>query len=257
MRRDDLSALDFNYLEASRIFVAFAKAGEYRERRDVAIVCCGLPAEALNFGFLKPPYDDLEASAAAVQAYFADRKLPFNLALRSAEPEGVVEALAARGWRRKLDPTPGMTLALPAAIPEPPASLAIQEVRSLEELVAFREVAFRGFGYPAAIAHLFLTDQLVALPQVRLYAGRVDGVVVATSMLITTGSIAGIYWVATLEDQRGRGFGEAVTWAAVRGGNELGCEVASLQASKFGRPVYTRMGFSHALDYVHFLPPEA
>ena len=79
---DALAALDDNYLDASRIFVIASARGEYRERRDVAIVCCGLPAESLNWGFLKPPYSDLAATASAVQAYFSERKLPFNLTFR-------------------------------------------------------------------------------------------------------------------------------------------------------------------------------
>ena len=56
MDRDTLAALDANYLDANRAFVCGADTGEYVERRDIAIVCCGLPAQALNFGFLKPPY---------------------------------------------------------------------------------------------------------------------------------------------------------------------------------------------------------
>jgi len=257
MSDDALRALDENYVDANRIFVASSTRGEYRERRDVAIVCCGLPAETLNWGFLKPPYADPPATAAAVLAYFAERKLPFNLTLRERDPRPLLDSLTAAGWRRKQDPTPGMTLALPAQAPAPPASLTIESVRSQPQLAAFREVAFRGFGYPPAIAHLFLPDRLLELPQVRAYSGLVDGQVVATSLLITSGRVAGIYWVATLEDQRGRGYGEALTWAAVRGGSELACDVASLQASKLGRPVYTRMGFAHALDYEHLLPPEA
>jgi GNAT superfamily N-acetyltransferase len=98
---------------------------------------------------------------------------------------------------------------------------------------------------------------VLELPQVRCYSGLVDGSVVATSMLIATGAVAGIYWVATLEDRRGQGYGEALTWAAVAGGRDLGCGIASLQASKLGRPVYARMGFEHGVDYAHLLPPEA
>jgi predicted GNAT family acetyltransferase len=94
------------------------------------------------------------------------------------------------------------------------------------------------------------------LPQVRLYSGLVDGAVVATSILVATGAVAGIYWVATIEEQRGRGYGEALTWAAAAGGRELGCAIASLQASKAGRPVYARMGFEHVLDYEYLHPAE-
>ena len=67
-------------------------------------------------------------------------------------------------------------------------------------------------------------------------------------------TVAGIYWVATIEEQRRRGYGEALTWAAVAGGRELGCGIASLQASKLGRRIYARMGFEHGLDYEYLHP---
>jgi GNAT superfamily N-acetyltransferase len=82
------------------------------------------------------------------------------------------------------------------------------------------------------------------------------GALVATSLVVATGAVAGIYWVATQEEHRGRGFGAAITWAAVAGGRALGCRVASLQASKAGQPVYARMGFAHVLDYEWLHPPK-
>jgi GNAT superfamily N-acetyltransferase len=251
-----LSALDDNFLDANRLFVVDAKRGEYCERRDVAIACCGLPAETLNWGFLKPPYPDLAATAASVQAYFTERKLLFSLMFRDAEPQRILAPLSALGWRRREDPTPGMTLALPAAIPAVAAPLSIERVRTASQFAAFRETAFRGFGFPPTIAHLFLPDRMLAMSQVRMFAGLVAGEVVATSLMIATGSVAGIYWVATLEGHRGRGHGAALTWAAAGAGSEFGCTLASLQASKQGRPVYARMGFAHVLDYEHLLPPE-
>jgi GNAT superfamily N-acetyltransferase len=252
-----LPALDSNYLDACRIFVMHADTGEYRERKDVVIVSCGLPVETLNFGFLKPPYEHLATTAAAVNDYFAGRKLRFQLAFREDAGIRSIQRLESDGWRRKPDPTPGMTLAIPSSQRPLPSPLVIQEARTHEQLVAFREAAFRGFGYPVSAARIFLGDRVLDTPQVRLYSGLVEGAVVATSMLIATGVVAGIYWVATLEEHRGRGYGEALTSAAVAGGREFGCRIASLQASKLGRPVYERMGFEHVLDYVSLLPPEA
>jgi hypothetical protein len=148
-----------------------------------------------------------------------------------------------------------MTLALPAAPRAAVPGLEIRAVTTREQLVAFREAAFRGFGFPVAAAHLFLSERVLDLPGVRLYSGLLGGAVVSTSMLIATGGVAGIYFVATLEEQRGLGYGEALTWAAVQGGREFGCRLASLQASKLGRPVYARMGFAHVLDYQSLFPP--
>jgi len=253
--RDALSELDWNYLQAQRIFMASSERGEYLERRDAAIVCCGLPTESLNFGFLKPPYADVVATAETVRDYFVARELPFKVQLRGAEARARARALEARGWHAQPDPTPGMTLALDATPPPVPIGLVIQEVRGTDELVAFRDVAFQSFGYPLAAAPLFLTERFLGLPGVRLFAGRRDGRVVATSMLVATGAVAGIYWVGTLEAERGRGYGQALTWAAAAAGREQGCRVASLQASKLGRPVYAAMGFSHVLDYESLLPP--
>jgi GNAT superfamily N-acetyltransferase len=250
-----LSALDCNYLDASRIFMAFSRRGEYLERRGVAIASCGHPVETLNMGFLKPPHEDLAATAAGVRSYFEERGLPFRLAYRDDQRESMRE-LEAAGWLRKSEPVPGMTLAMPASVPRSPAALEIQPVRTTPELVAFRETAFQGFGYPPSAARHFIDERLLGLPGVRLYAGLLDGACVATSMLVATGAVGGIYWVATLEEQRGRGYGEALTWAAVEGGREQGCTVASLQASQMGRPVYARMGFAHVLDYEYLHPPE-
>ena len=250
-----LSELDYNYLDASRVLVAFSDTGEYIERSAVAISSCGLPAEELNFGFLKPPYDDLEGTASAVHSYFADSKLPFKLMFRGDHAHQV-RSLNSLGWHRQSDATPVMTLQMPASAPDPSSPLLIREVRTPEALLAFREAAFEGFGLPVAAAHIFLNERLLALPQVCMYAGLVEGVTVATSMLVATGSVAGVYWVATIEEYRGRGYGEALTWAAVTGGRGAGCKIASLQASKLGRPVYERMGFDHVLDYEYLHPPE-
>jgi len=256
MTRDRLSELDCNYLDAQRVFMGSSDTGEYLERSDVAISSCGLRAESLNWGFLKPPYHDPPATAARVERYFGERKLPFQISFRSADEAACSAPLEAIGWRPKREPIPGMTLDLRGALPVPATSLEVETVRTEEQLVGFREVAFRAFGYPVAGAHLFLNQRLLALPQVALFAGRLDRTIVATSMLIATSGVAGIYWVATGEVHRSRGFGEALTWAAAAAGRERGCAVASLQASKLGRPVYERMGFAHVLDYAFLSPPD-
>ncbi len=248
-----LSSLDYNYLDASRIFMAYSATGEYLERKSAAIASCGLPVQDFNWGFLKPPYEDLDSTAAQVRSYFIERNLPFRLTSRGLEDRWL-QKLESSGWHRAGDPTPGMALGMPGSFPRPRAPFRIHEVRSPEQLVAFREAAFQGFGYPVAAAHIFLNERLLGLPQVRLYSGWLNGNVVATSMMVATGTVAGIYWVATIESQRGRGYGEALTWAAIGGGREFGCTIASLQASKMGRPVYERMKFEHVLDYEHLLP---
>ncbi len=54
--------------------------------------------------------------------------------------------------------------------------------------------------------------------------------------------------VATIEAARGRGYGTAMTWAAIADAAP-GVEIAVLQASALGRPVYERMGFRMVVEY--------
>jgi len=249
-----LSAVDAALLDANRLFVSYSDTGEYLERAGLALVSCGLPVAEMNWGFLKPPYRDVPAAAAFAREYFDGRRFPFAVTFPQADAELCASQLAGAGWRTARDPSPGMTLPISPGLAIPACTLDVREVRTPDELLAYREAAFRGFGLPMAGAPIFLNERVLALPQVRMYAGWIGDTVVSTSMLAVTDSVAGIYWVSTLESHRGKGYGESLTWACVAAGRDRGCSVASLQASKLGRPVYARMGFAHALDYAWWAP---
>jgi GNAT superfamily N-acetyltransferase len=82
----------------------------------------------------------------------------------------------------------------------------------------------------------------------------VDGIAAGTAATFVTGDVAGIYNVATVPSQRGKGVGAAVTWAAVEAGARAGATVSILQASEAGAPVYERMGFTTPDRYRQFQP---
>jgi predicted acetyltransferase len=76
-----------------------------------------------------------------------------------------------------------------------------------------------------------------------LPVARVDGRAVATSLGFVGGGAVGIYGVGTVPDARGRGYGSAVTLAAMDWGAEKGADLAILHATELGEPVYRRLGF--------------
>ncbi|MCM4083560.1 GNAT family N-acetyltransferase [Paractinoplanes hotanensis] len=92
-------------------------------------------------------------------------------------------------------------------------------------------------GHPEAPQHLIR------------FAGRMDGRIVATSALLDSDGVAGIYVVATEESYRGRGIGAALTAAAVAEGRRRGLPVTTLQATAMGRPVYERLGLRAVAEY--------
>lgn len=249
-----LQLLDRNFRLASAETFASSDVGEALESRHVHCVSCGFPVAEFNWAFLKLPGCDLEKAVDRAERYFDERELPFRFIARNdlARESLAGDRLAARGHLPVGDPTPGMSIRPLAEIPDPPDGLVVRRVTDEDTLAEFSHTAFAGFGIPTSFGERFLTADLLASPEAALFLGYVDGQPVATTLMIATGRVAGIYWVATLEAHRRRGYAEALTWAGLAAGRELGCNIGSLQASKMGRPVYARMGFDHTADYVYY-----
>ena len=83
-------------------------------------------------------------------------------------------------------------------------------------------------------------DARVLSDRYRVWIGRVDGRTVTTATAFMSDGYVGVYAVGTLPEARGRGYGEALTWAATLCRPDL---PATLQASEMGAPIYERMGF--------------
>lgn len=247
----EFDPIDANYQRATGVFVATSKLGEVLETQDVYITNSGVPVLDYNMVFVKHPLCEVVAALENAARYFGGRKLPYRVCVRADRADECRSLLRPRGFAEP-KPLPGMQL---SPIPEPPktpAGLEIRRVGAAESLADFQKTAFEGFGLPCAAAPLFLTQHLLPLPGVALFVGYARGEPVCTSGLVVSAGVAGIYWVATLERFRGRGYGEAATWKAVAAGREMGCDVASLQASELGRPVYEQMGFVNDRDYARF-----
>ena len=61
--------------------------------------------------------------------------------------------------------------------------------------------------------------------------------------------IAGVYFVATLGEARGKGFADAVTRAVTNAAFDDGAAASTLQPSSMGDPIYRRMGYIEIYNY--------
>jgi GNAT superfamily N-acetyltransferase len=186
---------------------------------------------AIVLGAVAP--DELFARARAF--YGGERVDGVELAAECAVP---VEAeLVRRGWRLT-EEEPALVLGgAPATVPAPPVGLAIRRVQDTEGLEDFFAVSRGGRRWvPSAEA--------TRDPRVAVLVGYVDGEAVATARVSGHGDVADLMGVETRPEHRRRGYGTAMTWAAVGAARGMGCGAFLLTATEMGYPVYVRMGFS-------------
>lgn len=251
-----VAASDHSLFEAWRTLARSAEAGEVVEEDGLLFVSFGIPVVLLNAVFVTAApaaVTDAEALVKRARTFFGLRGLPFLLRLPDAvAPE--VQRAARRAGMAELDPLPGMALyPLPPAVPARPAGLELRPARAGDGSMGnYRRVLSEAFDVPPGLAEIFAAGPAVAAGRVRPLVGYLDGAPVACSAMLLTGTVAGIYNVAVTAACRRRGFGTALTWAAVAAGREAGAGVAVLQSTPLGETVYRRMGFRTVTCYHQF-----
>jgi GNAT superfamily N-acetyltransferase len=242
---------DYNFARSIATFAATSKSGEVLETRDAVLTNNHSPVAEFNQCFLKNPAHRLERTLERIRAYQERAGVPLRLQLASEYASASV-LLQARGYVA-VEAVPGMTLDLTREMSTFAApGLNITRVERAEDLAAFGRVAFSTFGFPVELAPVAFTNDLLDEPNGALFLGSVNGKPAGCSMLLVTGTVAGIYWVGVEEVFRRRGFAAAITAHAIIAGRKQGCRIASLQASRAGEPVYRRMGFTLLRRYLRF-----
>jgi GNAT superfamily N-acetyltransferase len=198
----------------------------------------GSPSLFLNAGILRQPVVDGDDPVLAdVDAFLAARPGgPGCLFSPWPTPD-----LTDRGWQLAGHP-PLMVLPAGATAPSPPAALRVAEVGQGAEADDFGRVLVEG--YPVTELQPYQPGSVFAAEAFRDgrrgWIGYEDDRAVAAAIGLEQDDVVGVHFVATLPDARGKGYGEALTWAAANPG--LG-RPSILVSSDLGRRVYERMGY--------------
>jgi len=188
----------------------------------------------------------------AAVAWSRSRGVRPSLAVRDDLDQAIAVEARDLGFEPAAWSMPGMALRLPSTTPEaPPAELDCQLIETAERLEDWHVVFSSGPAYRQAFGASMLED-----PDIRLVVGAVDRQPVTAALAIHTPGVVGIYSVATAEAARRRGYGRAVTWAAIEAGRSAWrSEVAVLQSSEMGFPMYVAMGFVVVCRYTIYEEP--
>ena len=245
---------DANYLEALRSVARYAPDGEIRERDGVLIAATGAPVAMFNPAIVTRPLANPAAQLAEVADYFDARGLPFVVRIREGLDPRAEAAAEALGLPYS-DSVPNLALEDPSARGSWYEGLDIRTATQPATLEDHAHVCAQAFDVSIEVARVIAQPGMLTVPDIEIYVGYHEGRPIASSALILTNRVAGIFNVGTPAEFRRRGLGEAMTWHAVRRGAERGALFANLQASDMGRPIYERMGFRLTTVYRTFHRP--
>jgi hypothetical protein len=212
-----------------------------------------------NTAFRRDDAADAGELIARAREFFGERKRGFSVFTRAGERED--EDLAAAAADSGLNPVyemPEMVCA--GRVEQRPlaAGAALRRVETAEQAADYWKVtaaAFVSLQFPPELFGHYDDSEGFLAPNIAAFLGHLDGEPASAAMAIVNNGVAGIYWVGTIEAARGRGLAWATTAAATNAGLELGAEIASLQASHMGEPLYERMGYETLYPYRLFMAP--
>lgn len=144
----------------------------------------------------------------------------------------------------------GMTIESPLALPEISDSLQIKKVSTKEDVADFNSVIAASFGIPLETSKLAIGQfNQLTNSNVAAFVIREQDQPMAAGMVVLEQGIAGIYYIGTIPQARGRGLGDLCTRIATNAGFDLGACAVILQASSRGESLYRRLGFKTITHY--------
>lgn len=222
--------------------------GEVYENQYLKRVNIGFPYCANGVFLAKLTPENLNENIDESLAYFKERGWPMTWWTGpTTRPSDLGRHLEARGLTHESD-MPGMAVDLHSMnedLPKP-EGLTIEHVEDVETLKKYMEVMCPNLWAGEFTQNFFDLETSIgfdkSLPR-RTYIGYLDRKPVASSHMLLTSGVAGIFCVATVPEARRKGIGTQITLAPLREAREMGYRVGVLQSSQIGLGVYRRIGF--------------
>jgi len=250
-RGDLLRSMDLNLWEMFREMMRLSRGARILETPGFWMAYNPRGSTFHNMVMAREPVAIADLLQAA-ENFYAPQQASFSVWVRDHADSELEVALRERGFN-DFTSMPGMVLLGDPGTVVAPADLEIRAAcddAGRRDFLTVVAEAYAVYGAPREYADdAFYSLDSVCAPHVQGFVGYVGETPVSTAAVYVTHGVAGIGWVGTASGYRQRGFGEAVTWAAIREGFRRGGSFANLQASPMGRPVYERMGFTTPTQY--------
>jgi ribosomal protein S18 acetylase RimI-like enzyme len=261
-------ALDANLRESFRILAQGRPRADIAELEGVSIASLGAAFQMFNAAFLNSPVPDrpvLTDRLACAQKLFAARELAWSFWicdewLGRVARRSLVSACEDFGMRAVTE-MPCMAtdalrepknLSASRLSPRTPPALEIRPAGTPCAMQDFRNIGATCFHVPPVWFSEVFDDRMPSRP-FSCWVGYRSGIPVATAATVVSDGVIGLYNVATLPAERGRGYAEAITRHAIRLASAATGETrVVLQSTPSGERLYRRLGFREISRVVVF-----
>ena len=251
---DDTRRAHLNLIDSSRLLFGLDPGAEVEDEPGWLLGAGSASHPAIsNAAFRRDDAADPDELIARAKRFFGERGRGFSVWCRDGQ-NGDRDLLAAAdaAGLQLVYAMPEMTLGAPVEAPALPPGAELRRLTTGEEAEDYWKVAaasYASLGFPPEVFAGYTDHAGLLAGNVAAFLAYLEGEPVAIALTIVSEGVAGIYWVGTLEQARGKGLGQAVTAAATNAGFELGPDLASLQASPMGKPIYEAMGYETVFEY--------
>jgi ribosomal protein S18 acetylase RimI-like enzyme len=259
MNSDELLRVaDLNLAEFCREQARWLPPFKVEEREHALFVASGtrFPAGAPNCVF--PMALNISAPALLDEAreYFTPLARGFSVYAPAHLGPGIARECESKQWPQLSD-APGMVLTERVQAPTLPTGVAHRAVQNeavAEDFIAVTAEAYESIGLPNKVARKLLSQPARwSQPYIYTEVAYESERPVAAGMLLFSHGIAGVYWVGTISEARGRGHAHRVMSNLSNRAFDCGAGCVVLQATTFGEPVYRKLGYREFTRYPWFL----
>jgi ribosomal protein S18 acetylase RimI-like enzyme len=256
--RELLRLADLNMVEFWRESAKWIPGTEIVESGGNVYINSGIafPGCSIVFNLSEEEVGSPAEFIAGSKAFFSGKKKGFSLLLRGHYDQPIIQYCKDQKIFLVAE-EPGMVLDAKATGGTAPEGAVLHWVDSQMELQTYKEVvaeAFMDLLFPREISEAYFADaRRVLNPFSVMAVVYLEGRPACAAMAMLSHSIAGVYWVGTSKEARGKGLAQYCVREVSNAAFDMGARKVVLQASKFGAPVYPKIGYREFSNYYHFI----
>ncbi len=230
--------------------------GKILENKDFLLFTIGVPSNDSHLnGCLSFNDEAYDSTFIEAMRFFKDLSFGFSFWIREGMDNKLENLLKEKNYEPKRK-TGSSLMVTKTRIEDSslPPGYELKEVKSLDYQQDLKNVIKEAFEKEDPVLDvMFSSKENLFSEKVKSFLIFNDkGKAVSAAITSVTSDSAGIYYVATLEEERSKGLGKAITKASTNIGFDLGKDMVILQASPLGEYVYKKLNYEKIGVYMSY-----